>query len=77
MRIIHATGVSLNSPIIDIGGGASILVDNLLADGFSEVTVLDLSGAAIAAAQNRLDARSSRVRWVEGDITQTQFPPNS
>src|SRR5438874_11398367 len=54
--IVHAGAVS-NSAIIDIGGGASRLVDHLIEQGFEDVTVLDLSGAALAAAKTRLASR--------------------
>jgi len=59
--------------IIDIGGGASRLVDSLIEQGFEDVTVLDLSGAALAAAKSRLEshlgARAERVSWIVADAT--------
>jgi len=56
--------------IIDVGGGASTLVDDLLAGGPYEVTVLDISGAALHLAQQRLGRKAQRVRWICADITQ-------
>src|SRR5439155_9144294 len=64
--IVQAGAVS-TSAIIDIGGGASRLVDNLVAQGFEDVTVLDLSGAALAAAKSRLGAGTERVSWIVAD----------
>lgn len=61
--------------VIDVGGGASTLVDDLLADGQAEVTVLDISGGALRLAQERLGARSARVEWITGDITKVRLPP--
>ncbi len=74
LRLIRNCGIDLTAPIIDVGGGASTLVDDLLADGFSDVTVLDLSAAALAAARRRLGAAAGRVCWIEGDITQLSLP---
>jgi 2-polyprenyl-3-methyl-5-hydroxy-6-metoxy-1,4-benzoquinol methylase len=57
------------SAIVDIGGGASRLVDSLVADGFGNVTVLDLSEAALASAKARLGDRGQCVHWVTADVT--------
>ncbi|MBV5277137.1 SAM-dependent methyltransferase, partial [bacterium] len=59
MRLIHDTGVPLTASIIDVGGGASTLVDDLLHNGYSRISVLDLSAAALAAARPRLAASAS------------------
>ena len=74
LRLIRATGVPADGSIIDVGGGASPLVDDLLADGFTNVTVLDLSAAALSAARLRLGSRASAVHWLEADITQASLP---
>jgi len=60
------------SDIVDIGGGASHLVDSLVARGFSRVTVLDISEAALDVAKARLGERASQVQWVVADITRWQ-----
>ena len=57
------------APIIDVGGGASTLVDDLLANGFSHVTVLDVAEAALAKSKARLGARAGEVSWIVADIT--------
>lgn len=55
--------------IIDVGGGDSLLVDHFLDRGYSDLTVLDISGAALRKAQERLGERAERVQWIEGDAT--------
>jgi SAM-dependent methyltransferase len=69
LDLIHATGAQASASILDIGGGASRLVDALLDEGFGAVTVLDLSAEALATAQARLGARASTVRWLVADVT--------
>lgn len=74
MRIIRTTGAPLSAAIIDVGGGASTLVDDLLVTGYSAVTVLDLSAAALDAAKKRLGPASAAVEWLEADITSVELP---
>lgn len=74
LRLIRQTGLAPTASIIDVGGGASTLVDDLLDDGFRHVTVLDVSGAALAAARARLGERAASVTWLEADITQVALP---
>jgi ubiquinone/menaquinone biosynthesis C-methylase UbiE len=69
LELIVQAGATSKSAIIDVGGGASRLVDNLIAQGFEDVTVLDLSSAALAAARSRLGARSEHVSWIVADAT--------
>ena len=73
LALIHATGAGKQAAIIDVGGGASTLVDDLLAEGYSDLTVLDLSGAALAAARHRL-GKVGKVIWLEADVTCTRLP---
>lgn|SRR5882757_350374 len=68
-ELIMAAGATTDSAIIDIGGGASRLVDTLLKARFRSLAVLDLSGAALAAARNRLGVDASRVEWIASDVT--------
>lgn len=72
--LIKATGAALDASIIDVGGGASTLIDDLLALGYTSLTVLDLSAAALAAARQRLGGKASGVRWIEADITRANLP---
>ena len=69
LALIAEIGAAPSSAIIDIGGGASRLVDHLVEDGFHDVTVLDLSAAALAAAKARLGERASRAHWLVADAT--------
>jgi len=74
LRLIHKTGLGKEAAIIDVGGGASILVDELAAEGYTDLTVLDLSAAALSVAQQRLGKQADAVHWMEGDITRAEFP---
>jgi 2-polyprenyl-3-methyl-5-hydroxy-6-metoxy-1,4-benzoquinol methylase len=60
--------------IIDVGGGESTLVDDLLARGFENVTVLDVSHVAIEATKKRLAERAERVHWLVADISEIELP---
>lgn len=57
-----------DAPIVDVGGGASRLVDLLLDAGYEDVTVVDVADAALAHARQRLGARARDVRWVTADV---------
>ena len=74
LQLIAATCVSKQDGIIDVGGGASVLVDWLLDEGFGRLAVLDISGAALTCARQRLGARAGKVMWLEADVT-TFAPP--
>lgn len=63
---------SLTGSIVDIGGGASRLVDALAGGGYQQLTVLDLSEAALEAAQQRLGAQAAKVQWIAADATKWQ-----
>jgi len=71
--IRHATGDDRPS-LIDVGGGASRLVDCLLEEGFQDLTVLDISARALGHARARLGPRAADVAWIEADVT--QFEPD-
>jgi ubiquinone/menaquinone biosynthesis C-methylase UbiE len=74
LSLLGNTGISKSAAIIDVGGGASTLVDDLLAEGYSDVTVLDLSAAALSAAKKRLGTRAAKVQWLEADVTKAELP---
>lgn len=74
LHLIHETGVPHTASVIDVGGGASTLVDDLLRDGYRAITVLDLSAAALQAAQARLGDGGSSVSWIVGNIIDTALP---
>lgn len=67
--IAHAAGGS-SASIIDIGGGASTLVDDLLEQGYQSLTVMDISPAALTAAKRRLGQVAARVQWLAAGVTQ-------
>jgi SAM-dependent methyltransferase len=69
LDLIAATGISGDAAIIDVGGGASRLVDSLLDKGFRRVTILDLSATALDEAKGRLGRRADGVDWIAADIT--------
>lgn len=74
LEMILACGLPLDARIIDVGGGAATLVDDLLTLGFRRLTVLDISGTAIARAKARLGARAEGIKWIEADITRAVLP---
>ena len=74
LKLIENTGIPRSASIIDIGGGASTLVDDLLAKGFINLTVLDLSAAALSVAQNRLGENAHSIHWIAADITKVDLP---
>jgi 2-polyprenyl-3-methyl-5-hydroxy-6-metoxy-1,4-benzoquinol methylase len=69
LELIDLVPPTPESAIVDIGGGASRLVDKLVVRGFSRVTVLDISEAALEAAKARLGERASQVQWIVADVT--------
>ena len=74
LQYIQNTGIRKTDPIIDVGGGASTLVDDLIVDGFQHITVLDVSGTALQVARKRLGTKAIEVKWIEADITQADLP---
>ena len=72
LELMRAAGVTPASSIIDIGGGASRLVDVLLDAGYRTLSVLDLSAAALAATQARLGPGAAAVTWIAADVTTWQ-----
>src|SRR5258707_6567345 len=68
LELIDLAQSTAESAIVDIGGGASRLVDRLVARRFSHVTVLDISDAALEVAKARLGARASEVQWIVADV---------
>ncbi|MFO7954148.1 class I SAM-dependent methyltransferase [Thioalkalivibrio sp.] len=75
--LIEVVAPDRDAVIVDIGGGASVLADELLAAGYRNLTVVDLSGAALAKARERIGARASEVEWQEADVLEYPFPEAS
>ena len=74
LALIHATGVEASAGIIDVGGGASTLVDHLLSEGFHHVSVLDVAAASQESARRRLGAAADSIDWVVEDVTKWRPP---
>ncbi|ANN74555.1 methyltransferase [Bordetella bronchialis] len=74
LDLIQRIGLGPEAAIIDVGGGASTLVDDLAGRGYRDLTVLDLSGEALAIARKRLGRAGERVRWMESDVTAAALP---
>ena len=68
LDIISQSKIPKNARIIDVGGGDSRLVDHLLMEGFTNITVLDISGKALEKARLRLGILAKEVTWIESDI---------
>ncbi|MFN0178089.1 MAG: class I SAM-dependent methyltransferase [Gemmatimonadales bacterium] len=75
LGLIRRVAPDLDTPILDVGGGASTLVDSLVQAGYRRVTVLDLAGPALAIARQRLGPRASQVEWIEADVLSATFVP--
>ncbi len=75
LELIDALNLHKSAPIIDIGGGDSNLVDHLLARGFENITVLDISAKALEKVKMRLGSKSAQVHWVVADVT--EFKPQT
>lgn len=74
LGLIERFAGDCSAAIVDIGGGASRLVDALLAQGFTAITVLDVSEAALRSARTRLGGRGAGVHWIVADATMWQPP---
>jgi trans-aconitate methyltransferase len=69
LDLIRATGVGIDASIIDIGGGASRLVEGLIAEGFRSIAVLDISEKALATSRDRIGPKAEHVTWIVADVT--------
>ncbi|MDE2234991.1 MAG: class I SAM-dependent methyltransferase [Gammaproteobacteria bacterium] len=69
LQLIHAAGLSKTDAIMDVGAGVSRLADQLLAEGFSDLTLLDIAEPALQITRMRLGAAASRVHWIVDDVT--------
>jgi ubiquinone/menaquinone biosynthesis C-methylase UbiE len=77
LGLIERLAPNRSAEIIDVGGGESTLVDDLLARGFQNLTVLDVSGTALEATRERLGPIGQGVRWLVANMTQARMKPNS
>jgi SAM-dependent methyltransferase len=74
LALIESASPDRKAGIIDVGGGASTLVDDLLARGYRDLTVLDVSQTALDLAKARLGESGKEVRWICADATQADLP---
>lgn len=73
LELIKKSGIRKSDAIIDVGGGASTLVDDLIADGFTDLSVIDISAAALQVSQKRLQEKAEQVKWIVADILVSDF----
>lgn len=71
---LFASGISKSDAIIDIGGGSSTFVDSLLGNHYSNISVLDISSAAIDESKHRLGSSENSVSWIVGDVLAWNLP---
>jgi cyclopropane fatty-acyl-phospholipid synthase-like methyltransferase len=74
MALIEKAALPADAPLIDVGGGASVLVDCLCESGYSNVSVLDVSAAALEHSRRRLAQKGYRAHWYEEDVTRFRPP---
>jgi SAM-dependent methyltransferase len=77
LALIGRLTPNLSAAILEVGGGASTLVDDLLSLGYRNLTVLDISQAALAITKKRLGPAALSVNWLAADITQATLVPDS
>lgn len=77
LELIDKAAPERSASIIDVGGGESTLVDDLVARGYKNITVLDLSQIAIDVTKKRLGPASKNIHWLAGDITRANLEPRS
>jgi ubiquinone/menaquinone biosynthesis C-methylase UbiE len=76
LRLIQSVSAP-GATIIDVGGGASTLVDSLLEAGHSHLTILDWSATALDLTRKRLGLEAVRVNWLEADVLTARLPANA
>ena len=74
LALINRAAGASSASIIDVGGGESTLVDDLLARGYPNITILDISQTAIDVTKERLKELADRVQWIVGDVTRLELP---
>jgi ubiquinone/menaquinone biosynthesis C-methylase UbiE len=77
IQLIQHVAPGKTHSILDVGGGASTLVDSLISLKYADITVLDIAANALANARSRLGSKSERVRWIAGDVLTIDLPDHS
>ncbi len=75
LELIQSLNLQNDAHIIDVGGGASTLPDDLINAGFKNISVLDISKEALKTSQERLGKKSGLIQWIEGDVTTASLGP--
>jgi 2-polyprenyl-3-methyl-5-hydroxy-6-metoxy-1,4-benzoquinol methylase len=73
LEFIQGTCIDTNAAIIDVGAGTSTLVDHLMTSGYTDITLLDISEAALEVAKTRIGSPSTQLQWLVGDVTSFPF----
>ena len=76
LALIRSTGLNIDDPIIDVGGGTSFLVDNLIEENYTNLSVLDISENALSITKKRLGKNEKFIKWFEADVTKF-YPPHN
>ncbi len=76
-ELIRKASLPLTASIIDVGGGASTLIDDLVETGYEDITVLDISASALATAEGRLGGKGKNLHWLEANITKVTLPKHA
>ena len=74
LQFIRSARIARDEAILDAGGGASTLVDHLVDEGYTDISVLDISGKALEKSRARLGARAGAITWIESNVT--EFEPS-
>lgn len=74
LALIRRSGVKRDEAIIDVGGGASVLVDFLCGQGYTSLSVLDIAEQALSGAKRRLGDLATGIEWIEADVTAFRPP---
>lgn len=77
LQLIKRLAPSTQAKILDVGSGASTLPDDLLAAGYRQLSMLDISKQALEITQTRLGEQAEQVQWLVGDILEIEFAPQS
>jgi SAM-dependent methyltransferase len=77
LELIRLAADGPEATILDVGGGESTLVEDLIASGYRNLAVLDVSATALEVAKKRAGAGAGRIRWIEGDVTALKLPRHS
>ncbi len=77
LELITQTGLDKKGRIIDVGGGASTLAEDLSLDGYNNLIVLDISLESLQKSKERMGERADMLTWIEADILKVDFPENS